>query len=103
MGQLLLVVPLRSLERGKNLKYKPEQFELEETTIWSFRERGNWATHKGDYRGNCPPQVPRNLILKYTNEGDIVLDTFCGSGTTMIETKLLNRKGVRNRYKCRSS
>lgn len=76
------------------MKYKPEQFELEETTIWSFSERGKWATHRGDYRGNCPPQVPRNLILKYTKEGDIVLDTFCGSGTTMIETKLLNRKGV---------
>lgn len=73
------------------MKYKPEQFELEETIIWSFKERGN-----------CPPQVPRNLILKYTKEGEIVLDTFCGSGTTRIETKLLNRKGVRNRCKCRS-
>ena len=78
------------------MKYEPEQFELEETTIWSFKERG-------DYRGNCPLQVPRNLILKYTNEGDIVLDTFCGSGTTMIETKLLNRKGVRNRCEFGSS
>lgn len=103
MGQLLLVVPLCILEGGMKLKYKPEQFELEETTIWSFKERGNWATHRGDYRGNCPPQVPRNLILKYTNEGDIVLDTFCGSGTTMIEAKLLNRKGVRNRCECRNS
>ena len=102
-GQLLLVVPLCILEGGINLKYKPEQFELEETTIWSFKERGNWATHRGDYRGNCPPQVPRNLIMKYTNEGDIVLDTFCGSGTTMIETKLLNRKGVRNRCEYRST
>lgn len=100
-GQLLLVVPLCVLEGGMNLKYKPDQFELEETTIWSFKERGNWATHKGDFRGNCPPQVPRNLILKYSKEGDIVLDTFCGSGTTMIETKLLNRKGVRNRCQCK--
>lgn len=85
------------------MEYTPKQFKLEETTIWSFKERGSWATHKGDYRGNCPPQVPRNLILKYTNEGDIVLDTFCGSGTTMIETKLLNRKGVRNRCEYTSS
>ncbi|MFX8110460.1 DNA methyltransferase, partial [Acinetobacter baumannii] len=61
---------------------------------WSFKERGKWATHKGDYRGNCPPQVPRNLILKYTEEKDIVLDPFCGSGTSMIECKLLNRKGI---------
>lgn len=92
MGQLLLVVSLCVLKGGMNLKYKPEQFQLEEITIWSFKERGN-----------CPPKVPRNLILKYTKEGEIVLDTFCGSGTTMIETKLLNRKGVRNRCKCRST
>ena len=76
------------------MNYQPEKFQLENTTIWSFKERGNWATHKGDYRGNCPPQVPRNLIIKYTKEADIVLDPFCGSGTSMIEAKLLNRKGV---------
>lgn len=73
---------------------EPNNFKLENTTIWSFKERGNWVTHKGDYRGNCPPQVPRNLILKYTKENDVVLDPFCGSGTTMIECKLLNRKGL---------
>lgn len=74
--------------------YEPNDFKLENTTIWNFEERGKWATHKGDYRGNCPPQVPRNLILKYTNKNDIVLDPFCGSGTSMIECKLLNRKGI---------
>ena len=74
--------------------YNPEKFNLERTTIWSFRERGCWATHKGDYRGNCPPQVPRNLILKYTKENDVVLDPFCGSGTSLIECKLLKRKGI---------
>ena len=76
------------------MDYIPNDFELEKTSVWSFKNRGKWATHKGDYRGNCPPQVPRNLILKYTKENDIVLDPFCGSGTTMIECKLLNRKGV---------
>lgn len=74
--------------------YNPNDFKLENTSIWSFEARGNWATHKGDYRGNCSPQVPKNLILKYTKEGDIVLDPFCGSGTTIIECKLLNRKGI---------
>lgn len=85
------------------MKHELEKFELETTTIWSFKERGNWATHKGDYRGNCSPQIPRNLILKYTRENDIILDPFCGSGTTMIETKLLNRRGIRNRCKYRSN
>ena len=69
-------------------------FKPEETTIWSFKERGSWATHSGDYRGNWSPYVPRNLILRYTNPGDWVLDQFMGSGTTLIEAKLLNRNAV---------
>ncbi|MDD4375761.1 MAG: DNA methyltransferase [Clostridia bacterium] len=76
------------------LIYNPNNFKLENTSIWNFKKRGCWATHKGDYRGNCPPQVPRNLILKYTKLNDIVLDPFCGSGTTLIECKLLKRIGI---------
>lgn len=67
---------------------------LETTTIWSFPDRGDWATHSGKYRGNWSPYVPRNLILRYTKEEDWVLDQFIGSGTTLIEVKLLNRNGI---------
>lgn len=73
---------------------EPNDFKLQNSSIWSFKDRGSWATHKGDYRGNCSPYIPRNLILKYTNENDIVLDPFCGSGTTLIESKLLKRYSV---------
>lgn len=69
-------------------------FELEKTTIWSFPDRGSWATHSGEYRGNWSPYVPRNLILRYSNPGDWILDQFMGSGTTLVEAKLLNRNGV---------
>lgn len=67
---------------------------MEETSIWSFPERGNWATHSGRYRGNWSPYIPRNLILKYSNEGAWILDQFVGSGTTLIEAKLLNRNAI---------
>jgi DNA modification methylase len=69
-------------------------FKLEYTTLWSFPERGNWATHSPKYRGNFAPQIPRNVILKYSKEGDTVLDPMVGGGTTLIEAKLLNRKGI---------
>lgn len=71
-----------------------QNFELESTTAWSFPTRGNWATHNPKYRGNFAPQIPRNLILNYSNEHDLVLDPMVGSGTTMIECKLLNRNGI---------
>ena len=50
--------------------------------------------HSGKYRGNWSPYVPRNLILRYSNPGDWVLDQFMGSGTTLVEAKLLNRNAV---------
>lgn len=75
-------------------KWEPPNFKLEATSIWSFESRGSWATHNGKYRGNWSPYIPRNLILRYSKEDDIVLDPFLGSGTTLIETKLLKRKGI---------
>lgn len=74
--------------------FHPEDFTLEATTVWSFPERGSWATHQGNYRGNWAPQIPRNLILRYTQVGDWVLDPMVGSGTTLVECRLLGRNGI---------
>lgn len=83
-----------SIKKNKNIKLSPDNFILEENTVWSFKSRGNWATHNGNYRGNWSPYIPRNIILKYSKENDIVLDYFCGSGTTGVECKLLNRNFI---------
>jgi DNA modification methylase len=76
---------------AKIKKLNPEEFEQECTTVWSFRRRGNWATHNSKYRGNWAPEVVRNLILRYSKEKDCLLDPMIGGGTTAIECKLLNR------------
>ena len=34
------------------------------------------------------------MILRYSNPGDWVLDQFMGSGTTLVEAKLLNRNAI---------
>lgn len=72
-------------------KWEPEDFELEMTTHWSFPKRGDWATHDSKWRGNWSPYIPRNILLRYSEENDLVLDQFAGGGTTLIEAKLLNR------------
>jgi len=72
-------------------KLHPDEFEQECTTVWSFRRRGNWATHKSKYRGNWAPEVVRNLLIRYSNENDCILDPMIGGGTTAIECKILNR------------
>lgn len=73
---------------------EPEEFELEMTSSWSFPNRGKWATHDAKYRGNWSPYIPRNVLLRYSDEGDLVLDQFVGGGTTLVEAKLLNRNVI---------
>jgi DNA modification methylase len=86
-------IPLEPIE-VRRFEPLPEELTDISTTVWSFPERGAWATHRGDYRGNWAPQIPRALILKYTNPGETVLDPMVGSGTTCIEALLLNRNCI---------
>lgn len=79
------------MEEKKIKKWDPDDFELEMNTVWSFPDRGSWATHDSKWRGNWSPYIPRNLLLRYSREGDLVLDQFVGGGTTLVEAKLLNR------------
>ena len=72
-------------------RWQPEDFELEMNTVWSFPKRGDWATHDAKWRGNWSPYIPRNILLRYSKENDLVLDQFAGGGTTLVEAKLLNR------------
>ena len=55
---------------------------------------GNYATYAGDYRGNWPPQLVRNVLLRYSKAGDTILDQMVGSGTTLVECKLLGRNAI---------
>ncbi len=71
-----------------------ENYVTQKSSLWRFEDRGSWCTHSGSYRGNWSPHIPRNLILKYSKEDDVVVDLFVGGGTTLIETKLLNRYGI---------
>jgi DNA modification methylase len=64
------------------------------TTVWSFPERGAWATHNNKYRGNFAPQVARNIIQMYSEPGQTVLDPMAGGGTTLIECRLLSRRFI---------
>lgn len=76
-------------EVGPPADYKPPT-----TTVWSYPDRGSWATHSGNYRGNWSPYIPRNVLLRYTSPGDLVLDQMMGSGTTLVECRLLDRNAI---------
>lgn len=54
--------------------------------------KGIYAMHK--YWGKKPFNEISRFIGQYTNVGDTVLDSFCGSGVTLIEALKMNRKCI---------
>lgn len=71
-------------------KYK----DIKTDSLWIIEKRDKSETHRADYHGNFVPQIPNQLIRRYTKKNDTVLDTFLGSGTTQIEAKKLRRNSV---------
>lgn len=40
------------------------------------------------------PYIPHHILLRYSDEGGLVLDQFSDGGTTLVEAKLLNRDTI---------
>lgn len=58
---------------------------LQPTTLWEYPSQHYGETTQGDprYVGATPSYVIWNVVQRYTKEGDLVVDPFCGSGTTL--------------------
>ena len=63
-------------------------------SLWLIGSRDRSGMHTAELHGNFIPQIPHQAMLRYTKQGEIVLDTFSGSGTTLIECKRLGRHGI---------
>lgn len=84
----------RAYKSERDIILHPKDFQPEKTTVWSFPERGTWATHTPHYRGNWSPQTARNIVSLYSKEGDVVLDPMVGGGTTPVECMLTGRNSI---------
>lgn len=63
-------------------------------SLWIIEKRDRSGAHNAGYWGNFVPQIPQQLLRRYTKKNDWVLDTFVGSGTTLIECQRLGRNGI---------
>jgi DNA modification methylase len=95
----LKIEPIRNWEllgKAQKLTDVEEVPELQATTLWDFPRQGYGKTKKGDnkYAGVTPAELIWNLIWRYTEPGDLVVDPMCGSGTTLDVCKEEERKAV---------
>lgn len=80
------------MEAGMNFdKENWRDSDLNVDSLWIIGPRAKGGKHTNIYHGNFAPQIPNNIIRRYTEEKDVVLDLFMGSGTTLYECESLNR------------
>jgi DNA modification methylase len=80
----------RIFERNGGIEYKVYRHYLINSTVA--------ASYTGDVWTGHPSQKPialiEELIEEYTNSDDLILDPFCGSGTTCLAAKKLGRRYI---------
>ena len=63
-------------------------------SLWIISERDRSGKHQNIYHGNFIPQIPNQLIRRYTKTGETVFEPFMGSGTTLFECEKLDRNYI---------
>lgn len=77
-----------------NLNRWKEYDDIITDSLWILNKRDNSGIHHAGYWGNFIPQIPNQLLRRYTKKGEWILDPFLGSGTTLIESQRLGRNAV---------
>lgn len=70
------------------------ELDINVDSLWIIGPRAKGGKHTNAYHGNFAPQIPNQMIRRYTEEGDTVMDLFMGSGTTLYECETLGRNYI---------
>ncbi len=77
-----------------NLNRWKEYDDIRTDSLWIIDKRDSTGVHTAGYWGNFIPQIPNQMLKRYTKKGEWVLDPFVGCGTTLIESQRLGRNGI---------
>jgi len=77
------------------MRNKPA-LRLQTSTLWYYPSQQYGGEPQGtpSFTGATPSYVIWNLLERYTREGDLVVDPFCGGGTTLDVAARLGRKAL---------
>lgn len=85
-------------ERPSPSRGRPERpaLKLQTTTLWYYPSQQYSDEPMGTpgYAGATPAYVVWNLLERYTRENDLVVDPFCGGGTTLDVARSLKRRAL---------
>lgn len=80
-----------------NLQYEPATSNMlkgkmkKMTDVWEVPTLNNMAKERVGYDTQKPKELIKRIIKASSNDGDLIADFFCGSGTTCVVAKELGR------------
>lgn len=84
----------RRHRNGDFMEYEDKQWEIKELgkrhNVWGIKS----STKVGSHTATFPEEIANDHILSWSNEGDVVLDPFMGSGTTAKMSLINNRNFI---------
>ncbi|MHB1004862.1 MAG: DNA methyltransferase [Chloroflexota bacterium] len=86
--------PVTSEFSDIDLRRWKERSDIILDSLWLLGARAKDGPHAPDYWGNFVPQIPRQVLQRFTRRGELAVDLFSGMGTTLIECRHLGRHGI---------
>ncbi|MEJ7653536.1 MAG: class I SAM-dependent methyltransferase [Chloroflexia bacterium] len=86
--------PADSIEPVLDLSRWREYDDLITDSLWLLGARDRSSTHSNEYWGAFVPQIPNQVVRRFTAPREVVLDLFSGLGATLIECRGLGRHSV---------
>lgn len=81
-------------DKEGNIVIAKEKKGVPMSDVWEIPFLNPKAKERTGYPTQKPIELLEKIIQISTNEGDSVLDPFCGSGTTLVAAKMLNRNFI---------
>ncbi len=77
-----------------------EKYDILDLIDWDFKGfQTQYLSHRfHSYPARFIPQIPKTFIKLFATENDIVIDPFCGCGTTIVEAFLNGRNSIGNDF-----
>ena len=81
-------------DENGDIKLNLEKKGVPLSDVWDIPFLNPKANERVGYPTQKPVILLKKIIELVTSEGDLVVDPFCGSGTTLVAAKLLNRNFI---------
>ena len=83
-------------DRAQRARPDKPRLQPQTTTLWDYPSRTYGRGGQGDdrFRGATPAWLIWDVVTRFVREGGLVVDPFCGSGTTLDVCKELNRAAM---------